>query len=490
MIADSNIREEQAQKKFESWDDYTRNQFPDSHIETPPEYVTAPSFFYDADNHEYYAGLADDIEQHNQLVSQSAYDNDSSIVYNNQNLVVSDSKESSSIQPIIVDEKSEKKTKPKTKTIKKSKITVLPNLTPHEVNEAPDLVSKPLDPKKESALDPLAPIEHRLYSPKLVVQQNKLLESFKELNIYERRLLLYLSTTIRAEVRKNPAQDTFLVHVRDFARAFGLEKGNHLNSFMRQSGKSMQTKTFTYQHEEDGFLDDVDVNFAFRFRYRPRTDQMWVTLASEVVHMLTVFDADHPFTYYELGDVVNMKNQNSINLFEHLVRFRKVKKRTLSVEYMRKIFKCENKYPLITDFMRYVVKIAFDEINNLTSFKVKMKIEKNGGTPVAVAFTFTDTKQDMHKKGKELALIDFGYTTESEISKHNENKALKLSESQLRRVVTRKKFVDDHQLSPNSPENANMMVYYNHMIDRLMKDASFVVKHTLDYYLEQTEDAS
>ena len=185
-----------------------------------------------------------------------------------------------------------------------------------------------------------------------------------------------------------------------------------------------------------------------------------------------------------------MKNQNTITLFELLAQYRKVKKRKLSVEYMRTIFGCEDKYPLITDFMRYVVKKSVKEINELTGFKVDTVIEKNGATPVAVTFTFVDTKQEMREKGKELALVDFGYTTESEIAKHNENKALKLTESQLRRIVTRKKFVADHQLPAASPQNANMMVYYDYMVDRLLKDASFVVKHTLEYYLEQTENAS
>ena len=185
-----------------------------------------------------------------------------------------------------------------------------------------------------------------------------------------------------------------------------------------------------------------------------------------------------------------MKKQNSINLFESLMRFRVVKKRTMTVEHLRKIFKCEDKYSSITDFMRYAVKVAVDEINDLTSLKVKTIVEKKGGTPFAVTFKFSDVRQDMYKKGKELALVDFDYKTESEISKHNENKALKLNRSQLHRIVTRKKFVEDHQVAANSPENASMMTYYNHMIDRLTKDASFVVKHTLDYYLEQDEDAS
>lgn len=330
----------------------------------------------------------------------------------------------------------------------------------------------------------------RLYSPKLVVQQNRLIEAFKDLNIYERRLLLYLSTTVRTEVQTNPNQDTFLVDILDFARTFGLEKGKHLNSFMRQSGKTMQSKTFAYTIAEDGYVDDVDVNFAFRFRYRANTSQMWVSLAPELIVMLTVFDADHPFTQYELCNVVSMKNQNTIILFELLAQYRTLKKRKLTVEYMRKVFKCEDKYPHITDFMRYVVKKTVDEINEITTFKVTYTVEKNGGTPVAVAFKFTDVKRDMQKKGKELALIDFGYTTESEISKHNANKALTLSSSQLRRIATRKQFVADNQVSSNSPANSSMSAYYDFMVDKLIQDGSFVVKHTLDYYLEQAESAT
>ena len=95
------------------------------------------------------------------------------------------------------------------------------------------------------------------------------------------------------EVHKNPSQDTFLVHILDFARTFGLEKGKYLNGFMRKSGDRMQNKKFVYPLEIDGYVDTVSVNVAFRFRYRERTDQMWVSLPSEVINMLTVFDKAH-----------------------------------------------------------------------------------------------------------------------------------------------------------------------------------------------------
>ena len=435
------------------------------HSDHPQDFIPSPNFY--CDEADYYNNFNADIEKHQQLIAETYCDSGVSDNYNNDTDLASQTQapkqpESQESCLAVASQQPEIQEYSKCHTTETSEDTGVSD------------TAKP----------------QRLYASNLVVQQNRLLESFKDLDLYERRLLLYLSSTVRAEVHKNPSQDTFLVNILDFARTFGLQKGKYLNSFMRKSGDRMQTKKFVYPLEVDGYVDPVSVNVAFRFRYRERTDQMWVSLPSEVINMLTVFDKEHPFTYYELGDVVKMKNQNTITLFELLAQYRKVKKRKLSVEYMRKIFGCEEKYPLITDFMRYVVKKSVKEINEFTGFKVDMKVEKNGGTPVAVLFTFVDTKQEMRQKGKELALVDFGYTTESEIAKHNENKAVKLTESQLRRIVTRKKFVSDHQLPAASPENANMMVYYDYMVGRLLKDASFVVKHTLDYYLEQEESAS
>lgn len=470
MIACNNHSETSSQFSLEISESKNSSPSPENclqkseDIHHSQEFIPSPNFYYD--EADYCNDIGADIEKHHQLISETYGD-----------IGASDDSINNTIQP----DQALKSNQSSFQEIKTSA---------HEqpIKES-NASSHTSDASKENVISETARLK-RLYSPNLVVQQNRLLESFKDLDLYERRLMLYLSSTVRAEVHKNPSQDTFLVHILDFARAFGLEKGKYLNSFMRKSGDRMQTKKFIYPLEIDGYVDTVSVNVAFRFRYRERTDQMWVTLPSEVINMLTVFDKEHPFTYYELGDVVKMKNQNTITLFELLAQYRKVKKRKISVEYMRKIFGCEDKYPLITDFMRYVVKKSVKEINELTGFKVDIDIEKNGATPVAVTFKFIDTKQEMRQKGKELALVDFGYTTESEIAKHNENKALKLTESQLRRIVTRKKFVSDHQLPAASPENANMMVYYDHMVGRLLKDASFVVKHTLEYYLEQVEDAS
>lgn len=336
-----------------------------------------------------------------------------------------------------------------------------------------------------------AAAKNSVYPPKFVVQQNRLLEAFKDLNLYERRLFLYLSTIVRGEIEKDPTQNTFLVDIMTFARAFKIERGHHLYGFMRQAGKDMQKKTFEYTLEEDGYVDDVDVNFAFRFRYRPETAQMWVSLSSEVIEMLTVFDSDHPFTRYELNDVLHMKNRNTITLFELLIRYRKVGKRSMSIEYLRKIFHCEEKYPNTTDFIRYVIKKSAKEITELTDYRVNVKIEKEGGTPTGVVFTFKNLKKEMYKKGKELALVDFNYETAAEISKHNVAKAAKLKPNQLHRIASRKAFVNDHQdqVSPNSEHNQSPQAYISHMIERMNTDASFVKKHTLDYYLEQEEAA-
>lgn len=330
-----------------------------------------------------------------------------------------------------------------------------------------------------------------VYHAKYVVQQNTLLEAMKHLDLYERRLLIYLSPHVRLAVEKDPSQDTFLVDIKHFSLTFGLDKNKNINHFMRKSGQNMQRKFFSIIKEFDGYLDEIDVNYAFRFRYREQSSQMWVSLSSELIEMLTVFDAQHPFTKYELTDVIKMKSQASITLFELLTQHKKMGKRQFSVAYLRKILLCEDKYEAEHDFVRYIIKKSVNDINKFTGLNVEIVITKKDRKPFEIEFIIKDVRSEKQKLNKELAKVDFGYTTSHEIVNHNLNKVLGLNISQLRRVVSRKQFVHDYPPAANSGMNSSdLREYYQFMIDKLLTDCSFVNKHTLDYYLELSENAS
>lgn len=485
MIANYNNATAETQHQSVNTSNSSMNSSFDINQNEPPAHL-----FEHLDSDDYYASLAAELPNQEYM---NAFPIDFSSPSIPSNVVPSENGYSSKIhtddtQTCFEDQQeSTISENPKPKKTSKTKKTADSDLSSCAVDREPPKTSGSALKANTSKITTTE--KKSVYPPKFVVQQNRLLEAFKDLNIFERRLFLYLSTIVRIEVDKNPEQDTFLVNILDFARTFKLDRGNHLYEFMRKSGKEIQKKSFEYKLEKDGYVDDVDVNFAFRFRYRPATSQMWVSLSSEVIEMLTVFDSEHPFTRYELNDVIRMKNINSITLFELLIRFRKVGKRSLSIEYMRKVFQCEDKYPKVTDFIRYVVKKSAQDITDFTDYKVDVIIDKNGGGPVGATFTFKNFKRQMQKKGKELALVDFYYTSANEISKHNMTKVVKLKRSQLHRIVSRKVFVNDYPVSANSEHNQSGMAYINHMIDRLIKDASFVKKHTLDYYLEQHEDA-
>ena len=331
--------------------------------------------------------------------------------------------------------------------------------------------------------------EKAIYSSSLVVQQNALLEKIKDLDLYEYRLFLYLGTTVRWQVNEDPSSRVFEVDIMSLARRFNINRGHHLYSFMRKAAKSLQKKLFDHTSSEDSdkykdFDKFDELNAGCR-----NTSKMFISLTPETIKMLTVFDKEHPYTKYEFNDVVGIKNHSTLVLFESIARYRKYRKRYFTIEHMRKMFNCEDKYPKITDFIRYIVKKMAKQITDSTSYQVSVSIKKEGSKTIGATFHFKNVKQELYANQKELAKVDFNYETSEEIVQHNVSRAVKLTPSQLHRIASRKAFVQDHQVAPNSPHNRSGMAYIEHMIMRLSKDPSFVKKHTLDYYLEQSEEA-
>ena len=63
----------------------------------------------------------------------------------------------------------------------------------------------------------------KIYGEEWIVLQNRLLNAISNLELNERRLIMFLSPLVRKEVDKNPYQSTFIVRVRNFQDEYGIK---------------------------------------------------------------------------------------------------------------------------------------------------------------------------------------------------------------------------------------------------------------------------
>ena len=108
-----------------------------------------------------------------------------------------------------------------------------------------------------------------------------------------------------------------------------------------------------------------------------------------------LYDLKQNYTSYRIGQVVKLKSNYSIRLFEMLIQYKKLGTRKLSLKMLREYFKTGDKYTISHDFLKKVVKPAVADLNAKTSFTIMHRCIKKGRAIEAIEFNFMDDKNSL-----------------------------------------------------------------------------------------------
>jgi hypothetical protein len=105
---------------------------------------------------------------------------------------------------------------------------------------------------------------NNVYSEEWIVLQNRLLNAISDLELNERRLIMFLSPLVRKEIDKNPYQHTFIVRVKDFQEEYGI-KSNRYYEELAEICNSLQHKTYQFW------------DFSKNKKYKSKVKVTWIT---------------------------------------------------------------------------------------------------------------------------------------------------------------------------------------------------------------------
>lgn len=272
-----------------------------------------------------------------------------------------------------------------------------------------ELVDVSEQPYKTSQETPKAKIEKTvdyIYGKSLIVMQNRLLNAITNLNLNERRLIMFLSPVVRKIIDDDPSQRRFSVSAIEFADEYNENKKSRKNIYktLETVSDSLLEKAFffwDFSKNEKGHKKGV--SWVAECDYIKGEGRVEITLTDTVTEMLTVFDKSHPFTKYERQNIVNLGSYGVI-LFELISSCLHLKnpKKSYSVDYLREKFNCIDKYESVTDFRLYVLMKAIKEIEQNTPLRITVEPKKTGNSVKNMVFSFKDTS----KKDREIEKIN------------------------------------------------------------------------------------
>ena len=322
-----------------------------------------------------------------------------------------------------------------------------------------------------------------IYGDKWFVLQNRLLNAISNLDLNERRLIMYLSPMVREDVEQNPNKNRrkYIVQAVDFAKKYNIDEKN-VYRLLANSATSVLEKTFYFWEDYKNTRVKVGANWVAECQYLEHKGALEIELFDRVIEMLTVFDKANPFTKYEQEVIVKLGSYGII-LFELIAScmHQQHKQKTYSIEYLREKFNCVETYPIISEFKRNVIDRAITEIQTHTSYRITYQQKKQGRIVSELVFTFEDTAtkglEDKKKKGigvehdpdnGDLFTIDG------------------LTDAQLARITRNPAFIADynHMVSPQSPAGQGGEAWVSEMVKRLKTKPEAFKKRPIREYLE------
>lgn len=325
-----------------------------------------------------------------------------------------------------------------------------------------------------------------VYGDKWFVLQNRLLNAITNLNLNERRLIMFLSPLIRKDVDKYPQKyrRVFTVKALDFARRYEIDDGN-VYRILESSANSILNKSFHFWNfKEDQRTHQTGSSWVDFCDYKKDLGCLDISLSSHVVEMITVFDKANSFTKYEHEIIVKLGSYGIV-LFELIAScmHQQHKQKTYTIQYLREKFNCLETYLPYYDFRRYVIDRAIKDIHDHTSYRIKYEQKKSGRIVSELTFSFEDNSKKIENKDKDA----------------NGTRAIKrdadngdmftvegLSDKQLGRITRNPVFMADynHLVSSTSAAGQDSNDWVLEMTNRLKKDSSQFKKRPIKEYLD------
>lgn len=246
----------------------------------------------------------------------------------------------------------------------------------------------------------------KIYDESWIVIQNRLLNAITNLDLNERRLVMFLSPIVRKAIDKDPTQRTFTIKVKDYVEEYKI-KSNAYYQELKKIGRGLQDKSFVFWNFDKNDKESLEqaVSWIGKSTYKPKLGQIEILLMDDVVEMLTVFDKSNPYTKYQRDMIVQLGCYGLI-LFELITScmFQKFKKKTFTIEFLRQKFNCIDSYQKVSDFKLYVIDKAIIDIESHTTYKISYETEKQGRAVSGLTFTFRDLADEKVKNQKKKAL--------------------------------------------------------------------------------------
>ncbi len=233
-------------------------------------------------------------------------------------------------------------------------------------------------------------------SKNLIVKDNSLINASYNLELIEQRLILLAISQAR-NTKLGITSDTKIeINVSDYIDVYNV-KGRSVYENIKNACNTLFERKFTYTEKQNKGVRIAKSRWISEIAYNDEIATVDLTFSSAIIPLITMLERH--FTSYELEQVADLKSKYSVRLYEVVIAW-KTKKETpiISVEDLRDRLGLVNEYKTISDFKKWVIELALNEISEKTDIYVTYKQHKKGRKIIGFSFSFKQKKPKQKEK--------------------------------------------------------------------------------------------
>ena len=225
----------------------------------------------------------------------------------------------------------------------------------------------------------------------IVSKSNTIVQKSRyELSVPEQRAIAYICSMIKPVEAKdrangNPFILDYEFDILEYAKICDISADNgRVYEETKALLKGLITKVMWLTLESG---TETTVNWVQKVWTNKRSGKAKIRLDEDMTPYL--FDLQNKFTSYGLYNILKMKSQYSIRLFEILKSYAWQKNKVFGIEELKKMLMVDDvkSYDNFKDFRRKVLEIARDEINEFTEINVSYEPILKGRKVVKIKFS-------------------------------------------------------------------------------------------------------
>ncbi|WP_104490243.1 replication initiation protein RepM [Acinetobacter indicus] len=221
-----------------------------------------------------------------------------------------------------------------------------------------------------------------------VVKDNVLINASYSLDLVEQRIILQGIVKSRDTEQGFNALNPVRIHASEYEKLYGVTKDGAYKA-LKDAVLSLFERQFSFTELQDEKLKVVKSRWVSQIAYVDDLAEIQIIFSPAVASMCSRLERH--FTSYDLEQVAQLTSKYAVRLYELVIAWKATGKTPVFKlqDFRDKIgLLDENEYSTMSNFKKFVLDLAVDQINEHTDIKLTYEQHKKGRTITGFSFKF------------------------------------------------------------------------------------------------------